>query len=470
MLLARLLPVEVFGVYGWAGSIVGLSSVVANFGMGGAFVHRAPETTDEEQTAAVHFTLSLIFTLVWVALLMGGALVFASGRTRTALVVLTAAAVGPQLAQTPRLILTRRVVHRRLALVDTLNSVLSALVAVVLAWRGATLWALLSTDLITLFLNMVVFYVWRPVWRPRLTWNPPVMRYFLRFGSRNLLAITLLRALDRVDDLWTGIYLGETPMGFYSRAYAFATYPRKILAAPINMVAGGTYAELKGRRKHLSQAFFRVNALLVRSGFLFAGLLALVAPEFIRLILSAKWLPMLDAFRLMLVFTLFDPIKTTVAGLFVAVGEPDRVVRARFVQLIALVVGLFVLGLPLGITGVALAVDLMLAVGIGLLLWQARAYVDFSLTKLFGAPAIALLSGLSVARLAITLPGILGSDWRTAAVKIGAFVPIYCGILLLLERETIPMLLDFLHRLRRNPVEHKSEQKVARHSLKDVQG
>ena len=35
-----------------------------------------------------------------------------------------------------------------------------------------------------------------------------------------------------------------------------------------------------------------------------AVLLALVAPEFIRLALGAKWLPMLTAFRLMLVFTL----------------------------------------------------------------------------------------------------------------------------------------------------------------------
>ena len=43
VLLARLLPVETFGIYALAMSVVTLSSVVPVFGMWGAFLHRAPE-------------------------------------------------------------------------------------------------------------------------------------------------------------------------------------------------------------------------------------------------------------------------------------------------------------------------------------------------------------------------------------------------------------------------------------------
>jgi len=449
--LAQLLPISVFGVYAWAGSIVTLSAVVADFGFGGAFIHRSTETEDEEQTAAVHFTLQLIFTSVWAATLVSGALVFARGQTRIVLLLLTATAAGTQLARTPRLILGRRVVHRRLALVRFLDTVFSALVAISLAWRGLTIWALLSTNLVTLLINVVAFYVWRPVWRPRLTWSPPVIKYFLRFGSRNVLAIALSRALDRVDDLWTGAFLGNDPLSFYSRAYRFATYPRTILAAPINMVAGGTYAELTGNRKRLSRAFFRTNAFLLRSGFLLAGLLALVAPEFIRLGLGAKWLPMLDAFRLMLIYTLFDPIKATVAHLFVAVGKPGQIVQARVVQLIVLVIGLFLLGPLTGITGVALAVDFMLVVGIAILLWQARSFVDFSPRRLFAAPALGLVFGMLLAYRASTLPAIAGSDWRTGLVKIIVFTGVYGASLLALEwRQTWEMLLIFRQLFRRS--------------------
>jgi O-antigen/teichoic acid export membrane protein len=438
VLLARLLPVEVFGVYAWARSVVMLSAVLPSFGLGSAFLHRAPETEDEDQAAAAHFTLQVILTLTWAVGLILVTLIFTGDESRrTALLWITVTAVGVRLVGTPRLILIRRVVHRRLTLVQLIDSLLSSIVAIVLAWRGATLWALLATNLVTFLVNIIGFYVWHPVWRPRLTWNLPVMRYFLRFGSRNLAAAALLYALDRVDDLWVGAYLGNRAMGFYSRAYTFATYSRKVLASPINLVTIGTYAELKGDRKRLSQAFFRVNAFLVRSGFLLAGSLALIAPEFIRLLLGAKWLPMLSAFRLMLVYTLFDPLKLTVANMFVAVGKPEQIVRARSIQLAVLVAGLLLLGPLFGIAGVALAVDAMLVVGIVILLWQARTYVDFSFVRLFAAPGVALVVGMALARGAVTLPGVLGSDWRTGFVKITVFLTVYGVALFTFERRQL---------------------------------
>jgi O-antigen/teichoic acid export membrane protein len=269
------------------------------------------------------------------------------------------------------------------------------------------------------------------------------MRYFLHFGSRSFLAALLSQALDRIDDLWTGFYLGENALGLYSRAYAFATYPREVLARPVNMIALGTYAELKGNRPILSQAFFRSNALLIRGGFLMAGTLALVAPEFIRL-LGDKWLPMLDAFRLMLLFTMLDPIKSTVSKLFAAVGEPERAAKIRLVQLVILVGGLFLLGPNLGITGVAISVNLMLAVGMGLLFWQVRRFVDYSLRQLFLAPGLSLLLGLILTQGALSYFQVSGSDWLVGGSKLIIFLVVYGITLLLMERRQIKMLTNLL--------------------------
>ncbi|MCI0645223.1 MAG: oligosaccharide flippase family protein [Chloroflexi bacterium] len=431
VLLARLLPVEVFGVYALAGSVVVLSGVLVNFGMSGAFLHRAPESEDEGQAAAVHFTLKFIFTLVWAIVLITFALVFTGGPTFTALLWLTITRSGYHLTQTARLILIRRVIHQRLAVLQLLNVFLTTLVALAMAWQGATLWALLATDIVTLILTITAFYIWKPVWRPRLVWSWKIMRYYLRFGSRNFLADALLQALDRVDDLWTGLFLNETALGLYSRAYTFATYPSQILTTPIKEVAEGTYAELKNNYLRLSQAFFRINAFLVRSGFFLAGLLVVVAPEFITLVLGQKWLPMLNAFRLMLVFTLLDPIKVTIAHLFIAVGRPDQVARTRLVQLLILGVGLFLFGFPLGITGVALAVDLMALCGIVILLWQARAYVDFSPKRLFLVPGLALALSM-IASLSLT--SVTNSEWWLAVIKSTVFIAIYSLVLVGLER------------------------------------
>jgi O-antigen/teichoic acid export membrane protein len=436
-LLARWLPVEVFGIYGFALSIVELSSVLANFGMGGAFMHHAPETANEEETAAIHFTLKLIATCLWTVLMLGGAWFALDGGNRLAVLVLTLAAAGTHVTQTPRLILMRRVKMQRLAVLAIANALITAVLVLTMAWYGATLWALLASNIVTMVLNIGILYVWKPVWRPRLAWSPPVVRYYLRFGGMHLISVALTYALDRIDDIWTGTFLGSVPLGYYDRAYTFATYPRAILADPISSVVHGTYAELKNDRKRLSETFSLVNALLVRSGFFLAGIIALAAPEFIRIVLGEKWLPMLSAFRLMLVFTLFDPMQQTIAALFVAVGRPDKVVRVRVVQFGILVAGLFGLGSLYEITGVALAVDAMLLVGIVLLLWQASRYVDYSLLQLFAVPGVALLASFLLTSLSANLANTSTSDWLSGIRKAIVHTIVYGGIILLIERSKI---------------------------------
>ncbi len=449
VMLSRLLPVSVFGVYGFASATTALAAVALNFGLTGAFLHRAPETEDESRAAATHFTLITLIALAWTALMVGGALWLTTGVTQMALIVIAITTALSQLAQTPRVILMRRVQHKRLAIIQLSNAILTTVAALSLAWKGATLWALLITNVISMLVTLILMYVWKPVWHPRFRWSWEEIRYFIRFGSRTFLSSALLAALDRIDDLWTGFFLGSVPLGYYSRSYTFATYPRRILANPISTVTGGTFAELKHQRTQLSQAFFRTSAFLLRSGFFLGGWLALIAPEFISLLLGDKWLPMTNVFRLMLIFTLLDPIKAIVANLFVAVGEPEQVIQARGIQLVILVAGLFGLGWRFGIIGVALAVDAMLATGIAILLWKARKHVDISLMQLFTAPTVALTISLGLAYAALLLSGLNETTISSALLKSIIFTMVYLALMLLMERhQTVSIIRQLFATIR----------------------
>jgi PST family polysaccharide transporter len=413
-----------------------LSALLADLGIGNALLHRAPETEDEQEAAGVHFTLKMLLGAAWLALLVAGAFIFATGELRLALLVLGAVTAIGNLSATPSMLLVRRVVHRRLALLHLTEGLLTTVVGLVLAYRGAGLWALLAVDFSAVLTRLVFFYGWRRVWRPRLRWAPRVVRYMLDFGARSMLANVLVGAIDRADNLWVGSYLGSTALGIYSRAFTFAAYPRRLLAASIDAVAGGTFAELKGQRRALSRAFVSSNAFLIRTGFLIGGLLNLVAAELILFLLTDRWLAMVTPFRLMLVFALIDPIRNAATGLFIAVGEPQRIVWTRAVQLAALVAGLFAFGPRWGVNGAALAIDVMLLAGTALFLWQARLFVDFSLWRLFGPPALALVAGFLLAWGANTL---VGGElvWLAALAKMLAFSSAYALVLLLLERETL---------------------------------
>ncbi len=440
IVLARLLLPEQFGVYAYAASLVMVTHALPGFGMGAALIHRARQS-EGETARRVHFTLTVLFNVLWVALLGLSVSWSIAPENRWVLWVILLSRAAQHLTGTSRVLLARQVEFRRVALIGGFRAFGTTLVAIFLAWQGAGLWSLVSTDIVAALVSWAGYNLIRPVWRPRFGWERETAAYLLDFGRRSMGGILILQMLDRLDDLWTGRFLGDAPLGFYSRAYTFATYPRKLLASPINQVVFGTYAALKEHPKRLSQAFFRVNAFLVRSGFFFGGLLFLLAPEFIHFIIGDKWMPMMLPFRLMLVYTLLDPLKVSTGNIFLAVGRPEILTRARLWQLGVMLAGLFTLGPLWGIEGVALATDLMLLFGIGLLLHRARPYVRFSARALFGAPLLALATGLGLAfgfQARIPLP----LSWGSSLLKTLAFTGGYGSILVLLERQRLRSWLE----------------------------
>jgi O-antigen/teichoic acid export membrane protein len=445
-LLSRWLPKEVFGTYSTAALIVTLTITLAGFGIGGAFLNRERETEDEDRAAQIHLSLRFLFTLLWTTMLVLFALLFVPPPTQSILIVLTLIYAGLELLQVPRLIFVRRVEHQRLALIELLNTIISSALALWVAWVWRSVWALLIVDLTNLILMFFFLVLWRPVWRIRFGWDRQVVRYYLNFGWHNFASGSLLRILDKIDDLWVRVYLGNIALADYSRAYTLATYPRELLARAIDEVAVGAYAELKHDRRRLSQAFFRTNALLVRTSFFLAGGFALIAPEFILIFLTEKWLSMLTTFQLMLLFTLLDPIKLTVGLLFNAVGKPQVVLRARIIQFVVLIVLLYLLGFRWGIAGVALAVDLMLLAGLGYLFWFARFEVDFSVWRLFAVPSLGIVTGLFLGWVSGQLLGDV-SPWLSGFTKGVVFVAVYGVVLMLWERNEMRQMLQFVRKV-----------------------
>ena len=110
-------------------------------------------------------------------------------------------------------------------------------------------------------------------------------------------------------------------LGFYSKAYEFSRYSRRVVATPIISVFFPTFAAIQDDRLKLSRAFFRATSLMIRAGAFFSLLIVLLAPEIFTLFLPDVWQPMLLTFQLMMVYTLLDPITLAPHRLLLATGR-----------------------------------------------------------------------------------------------------------------------------------------------------
>jgi len=435
LILARLLLPEHYGVVTLALFFVTLVGQLGNFGFDSALIHRKGA---DERALSTHFVLQtgtalLLFSIalflspllrIWYPSMGGLASVF---------LVLAFMQILKAVGQTPRVLLEKELEFKPIAIIDLVKSLIKTVIPISMAWYGFGLWSLVAEEACEIVVFTIGVWLAHP-WRPTLNLDGRMARWYLRFGSFMLLSSFLGFVLMQFDDFWVGSILGSTALGFYSVAYNFARYPKRAISNPILQVFFPTFAKVREDRLQLSRTFYRLSSFLVRLGFLASGAFALVAPEFIRLLIGSKWLPMVTSFRLLVVYAMLLPLFEAGANLLMAVGKPELVASVRWRQILLFLPAVVLLTYWWGINGTALAADLMILTGVGFVLRQARRYVDFSLLKMFAIPSLALLGAISFAALAGQMATLEG-DPLALLVKGGLTVILYSVTLWALERE-----------------------------------
>lgn len=444
--LARMLPVEVFGIYAFAGAVTGLTAVLAAYGLSDALIHRAEETRDAERAAATHFALTLLFAVIWAIALLAFAFTFYDGQMLTALIVMTGTQAGMQLCGTPSSLLKREVNHRPLAILWMTSTALSTLIAIVLASTGQGLWALLAVDIVVTVVSLVILFRWGPCWRPRLRWDRSAVRYFLNFGSRNVVGRLIEEALQRIDKLWTGAVVGHQGLGLYSRASVYSRAPSQVVGRPLALVISGVYAELAGDRPRLSHAVERVTELLMHGSAVLAVMIAVIAPDLIAWLIGEKWLGMVDAFRILLVASVPLLVNRTLSQLLLAVGRPGQATRIAFVRLLVLVAALLAMGAAFGIEGVAASVLTAGLVGLILLLRATADFVDLSVSRLFKPLFAAIAAGLVGAMVVAWSWPADTSSWQRVLTQLLASGGVYLAVLVVMRGRQLEADIRFILR------------------------
>jgi len=444
-ILARLLSVETFGIYGKALSFVFIALPLLWLGHGTAMLHRAPETEDEELNAAVLFSLSVISSFAWTVLMILAVNIFfdlADASTKIAFYGLIAAEALLNTTSAPRALFARQVNYKREALIVFAQFSTSTLLSILLAKLGMGIWALVSANLATSMIAFFMFYFWRPNFRPRFYLQKDILRYYYKFGTKLTLESLVYNFQERIDDLWAAMYLGTVAAGYYTQAHIVARYPLKIISLPVISVAGATFSALKNEKAALAQAFELVCSFLTRLTFFIGGAVLFASQEFVVLFLGDKWLPLLMSLRIMVVYMMFEPLKQIFSKTFSAIGQPELAFRARLGQLASLLVGIILFSrvYSWGIEGIALAVNISVLFGGILMAKFLRPKLKICWKVIFGPPVIAFIVAAVVTFM--MLNGVqFNSIWLSALGKLSLWTIAYWCVELVIDRQYLVELL-----------------------------
>jgi PST family polysaccharide transporter len=408
MVLGRLLSPKEFGLVGMVTAIVGVLNLFKDFGLSTATIQRTSVT--EQQTS----------TLFWINIVVGGIL------------GLLSLAIAPAVAafyHEPRLIgvtavlgagflfnaagvqhsalLQRQMRFTTTAGIDIFSLTISIAVGIGMALKGLGYWSLVGMT-VTLPLICTICMWLATGWVPGMPKRRVGIRSMMRFGGTLTLNGLVVYVAYNLEKVLLGRFWGAEAIGIYGRAYQLITIPTDNLNSAIGGVAFSALSRIKEDQPRFKSYFLKGYSFVVAMTIPITLFCALFAHDMISVVLGQKWMEAVPIFRLLaptiLIFALINPM----AWLLFSLGLVGRSLKIALV-LAPLVITGYLVGLPYGPKGIALAYSTVMTLWVvPHIAWCVRGTV-ISLRDIVSAVRRPLVSSVVAATLAFGLQLLFGS-------------------------------------------------------------
>jgi len=319
-------------------------------------------------------------------------------------------------------------------------------IAILLALRGWGYMAL-AVAFVVYSVGTTVGAWWLCRWIPSLPRRGVGTRAALRFAANVYGRFSANYFARNFDNLLVGWQFNAAALGFYKKAYDLFALSASQLTAPLDNVALAALSRLNEDPARFKRYLANSLGIVAFIGMAVGADLTLVGKDVVRLVLGPKWS---ESGR---IFELFGPgigimlLYSTVGWIHLSIGKPKRWLRWTLVESAATAL-LFVLALPWGPAGIAVAWSLSFWILFVPAFWYAGRPIGFGVSTLIAAVwrcvIAALLAGSATAAI-IRRPPFWGTA-PDAAAALGAitmisalFVTLYLGVVILLHRGFAPL-------------------------------
>jgi teichuronic acid exporter len=354
LVVIRLLSPEDYGLMGMTIVFVAFLGIFSDLGLGLSVVQS--KTLDQQLVRKIYGMVLVSHVALFAILFAAAPLIAAFFRDQDLIPLVQVISTQFALIAVswiPGAMLRRELRFRALSMIELVSFALSALVTLLLALRGAGVWALVLGSYSKVCARVLLLNLASDV-RFTPSFDFRGLGQALSFGGLSTLNGVLWHLFSQIDALIIGKIAGKEALGVYTVAMHLASLPLSKVLGVVQPIAFPTFARLQHDLPRVANAVLRaVRAMMLIAFPMFFGLSA-VAPELVAVVLGAKW----EAARFPLqVLPLVMPIRL-IAGLISpavnGVGRVDVVLRNTGTAFAVMAVG-FGVGSLWGVTGVALA-------------------------------------------------------------------------------------------------------------------
>src|ERR1041385_2182802 len=356
-ILARLLTPNDYGLIGMVAVFTGFVAMFKDLGLSLATVQRA-EITDAQISTLFWVNVTISAAITALMILLAPLIGWFYGEPRlTAITMVTATGfLFGGLAVQHEALLKRQMRFYALSVIAFLSMMIGYVVGIILAWRGASYWSLVFSQLALLASNgLGVWLTCR--WRPGRPKRNTGVRSMLSFGG-NVTGYALINYISKnCDNLVVGRAFGPQLLGLYSKAAQLLGLPTDQINEPLSSVAIPALSRLADSPERYRQAYMRIMEKIIMVTMPAVILMLATADWLVLIILGPQWGESAKIFVFMGVAGLFQPVAATGGWLLVSQGRVRDMLRWALINAPISILSI-VAGLPWGVVGVAASFSL----------------------------------------------------------------------------------------------------------------
>lgn len=222
----------------------------------------------------------------------------------------------------PRALLFKQIRQRELAIMTLVSLTVSGVIGIAMAYAGMAYWGLATQTITYSLLNTVISW-WMSGWKPSLQVSFQPIREMFGFSSKMLLTNIFNNINTNIFSLLLGKFYTKTEVGQYNQANKWSLMGSSTISGMVQGVAQPVFVSVGEDKQRLAHVFSTMLRFTSFISFPLMFGLALIAPEFIVVLITEKWLASASLMRIICVGFAFMPLATLYFNLIISQGRSN---------------------------------------------------------------------------------------------------------------------------------------------------
>lgn len=345
IILARILTPREFGLIGMIVIFIEISYTFINSGFTQALIRK--KDCDETDYSTVFFFYVITSLFFFLLLFFSSGLIsdfFNEPLLAKVLKVLGLLLIIDSLSLIQRTILTKNINFKIQANISLISSVISGIIAIIMAFTGFGVWSLVAQRLSRQTIKTVLLWLWTK-WTPVLVFSKKSFFELFGFGSKLLISSLIDTIYRNMYLLVIGKFFSAQDLGYYTRADQFKNLPSQNLNGIITRVTYPVLASIQDDVPRLRTNYKKlIRSTMLITFVLMLGMAAVAKPMIITLI-GEKWLPSVIYLQMLCFIGMFYPLQALNLNMLQVLGRSDLFLKLEIIKKIlaipTIIVGIF---------------------------------------------------------------------------------------------------------------------------------